>query len=87
MSRIGYILLILRLIPHVLARELKQVCLAMCLQLLPKLGAHAHDNWRYLVSGAKAGSTMNIFETEYGQHEMKTRLKWRTGSLRPEKVC
>jgi hypothetical protein len=40
-----------------------------------------------LSRGTKAGSTTSIFETEYGQHGMKTRLKWRTGPLRPEKVC
>jgi histone-lysine N-methyltransferase SETMAR len=51
MSRIGYVLKSLRWIPHALTSELKQVRLTMCLQLLPKLRAHAHNNWRYLVTG------------------------------------
>jgi hypothetical protein len=46
MSRIGHTLKTLRWIPHALTSEPKQVRFTMCLQLLPKLLAHAHDNWR-----------------------------------------
>jgi hypothetical protein len=51
MSRIGYTLKSLRWILHALTSELKQVRLDLRLQLLPKLRAHAHDNWRHLVTG------------------------------------
>jgi hypothetical protein len=44
MSRINYTLKYLRWIPHALTSELKQVHFDLCLQLLPKLRAHAHDN-------------------------------------------
>jgi hypothetical protein len=51
MSRIGYALKLLWWIPHALTSELKQVCFDLCLQLLPKFRAHAHDNWQHLVTG------------------------------------
>jgi hypothetical protein len=51
MSRIGHTLKTLRWIPQALTRGLKQVRLSMCLQFLPKLRAHAQDNWRHLVTG------------------------------------
>jgi transposase len=51
LSRIGYTLKALRWIPHTLTSDLKQVRLTMCLELLPKLRAHAHNNWRELVTG------------------------------------
>jgi hypothetical protein len=38
-------------LPHALTCELKQIRLSMCVQLLPKLRAHAHDNWRHLITG------------------------------------
>jgi hypothetical protein len=38
-------------IPHALTRELKEVHLTVCFQLLPKLRPYAHDNWRHLVTG------------------------------------
>jgi hypothetical protein len=41
----------LRWIPHALTWELRQVRLTMCLHLFPRLRAHAHDNWRHLVTG------------------------------------
>jgi hypothetical protein len=34
--------------------------------------------------GRKAGFTKPLFEIEYGQHGMKTRLKSKTGSWPPE---
>jgi hypothetical protein len=34
-----------------MTRELKQSRFDLCLQLLPKLRAHAHDNWRCLIAG------------------------------------
>jgi hypothetical protein len=51
MSRICYTLKSLYWIPRTLTSKLKQVCFNLCLQLFPKLGAHAHDNWRHLVKG------------------------------------
>jgi hypothetical protein len=44
MSRIGYILKSLRWIPQALTSELNQVRFDLCLQLLPKLRARAHNN-------------------------------------------
>jgi hypothetical protein len=64
MSRIGYTLKSLWWIPHALASELKQVRFDLCLQLPPKLSAHAHDNWRHLVRGAKSWS---IYESVRGR--------------------
>jgi transposase len=46
LSRIAYTLKSLRWIPHALTSEPKQIRSDLCLQLLPKLRAHAHDNWR-----------------------------------------
>jgi hypothetical protein len=54
MSRIGHTLKTLPWIPRALTYELKQVCSPMCPQLLPKLRAHAHDNWWLLVTGAES---------------------------------
>jgi hypothetical protein len=51
MLRIGHTLKSFRWIPHALTSELKQVCFDLCLQLLPKLRAHAYDNWRHPVAG------------------------------------
>jgi hypothetical protein len=51
MARIGYPLKALRWIPHILKSELKQARLTMCMQLLPKLRAHAHNNLHSLVTG------------------------------------
>jgi hypothetical protein len=50
-SRMNYTLKTLCWIPHALTSELKHVRLTICLQLLPKLPAHAHDNWQHLVTG------------------------------------
>jgi hypothetical protein len=50
MARIGYTLKASRWIPHALTRELKRTRVTMCVQLLPKLRAHADNNWHYLVS-------------------------------------
>jgi hypothetical protein len=36
--------------------------------------------------GTKVGFTTSMFEIEYGQHGVKTRLKSKTWLLRPEKV-
>jgi hypothetical protein len=47
----------------------------------------SHNNWDTLLTGMKAGSTINTLAIEYGQHGMKIRMKLRTGSLRPEKAC
>jgi hypothetical protein len=30
---------------------------------------------------------MNLVETGYGQHGMRTGLKWKTGPVPPEKAC
>jgi hypothetical protein len=49
-SRVGCTLKSLQWIPHALTNDLKQVRFNLCLQLLPKLRAHAHDNWRHLVT-------------------------------------
>jgi hypothetical protein len=86
MSRIGYALESLRWIPHALRSELKQVRFNLCFQLLPKFRGHAHDNWRHLVTGIRVGFITNVFGTGYGSHEMKTRLKCRTGTLPPRKA-
>jgi hypothetical protein len=51
MSRIGYTPTSLRWTPHTLTSELKQVRFDLCLELFPKLRAHARDNWRRLVTG------------------------------------
>jgi transposase len=51
LSRIGYTLKALRWIPHALTSDLKYIRLMICLQLLPKPRAHAHNNWRELVTG------------------------------------
>jgi hypothetical protein len=51
MSRIGYTLMTLRWIPHALTSQLNQIHSPICLQLLSKLRADAHDNWRHLVTG------------------------------------
>jgi hypothetical protein len=51
MSGIGYTVKSLRWIPHALTSELKQIRFNLCLKLLPKLHACAHDNWRHLVTG------------------------------------
>jgi hypothetical protein len=51
MSRIGDTLKSLRWVPHDLTSELKQVRFDFCLQLLPTLRAHAHNNWWHLVTG------------------------------------
>jgi hypothetical protein len=51
MSQIGDTLKGLRWIPQALTSELKHVRFDLCLQLLPKLRAHMHDNWRHLVMG------------------------------------
>jgi hypothetical protein len=51
MSRIGDTLEFLRWIPHALTSEMKHVCFYLCFHLLPKLRAHAPDNWRHLVTG------------------------------------
>jgi hypothetical protein len=75
MSRIGDPLESFRRIPHALTKDLKQVRFDLCLQLLPKLRAHAHDDWRYLVMGVKIGFITNIFGTRYGPYGMRTRLK------------
>jgi hypothetical protein len=51
MSRNGYILNSLGWILHALTSEPKEVRFDLCLQLLLKLRAHAHDNWRHLDTG------------------------------------
>jgi predicted DNA-binding protein YlxM (UPF0122 family) len=51
MSRTGDTLKSLRWISHAFTSQLKQVRFDLCLQLSPKLSAHAHDNWRRLVTG------------------------------------
>jgi putative flippase GtrA len=51
MSRIGFPLKSLRWIPHALTSQLKQVRFNLCSQLLPRLRAQAHNNWRHLVTG------------------------------------
>jgi hypothetical protein len=51
MSRIDHTLKSLRWISHALTSDLEQIYFDLCLQLLPKLRAHAHNNWRYLVTG------------------------------------
>jgi hypothetical protein len=56
MARIGYALKALRWIPHTLISELKHTRVSMCLQLLPKLRAHTHNNWHYLVTGDESWS-------------------------------
>jgi hypothetical protein len=45
-----HILTFLRWISHALTSELKQVRFDLCLQLLPTVRAHMHDNWRHLVT-------------------------------------
>jgi hypothetical protein len=47
---IGYTMKSLRWIPHALTSGLKQTHFDLCLQMLPKLRAHAHDNWRHLIT-------------------------------------
>jgi hypothetical protein len=86
-SRIDDTLKSLRWIPHALTSELKQVRFDLCLQLLSKLRADAHDNWQHLVTGMRVGIITNMFGTEYGPQGMRTRLKWRTGPLPPRKFC
>jgi hypothetical protein len=51
MSRIGHTLKSLQWIPQALTSELKQVRFGLCLQLLLKFRADAHDNWWPLVTG------------------------------------
>jgi hypothetical protein len=51
MSRIARTLKSLRWTRHAPTSELKQVRFDLCLQLFPKLSAHAHDNWRHLGTG------------------------------------
>jgi hypothetical protein len=41
------------------------------LAITSQLGAHAHDNWRHIVMGTKAGFTASMFEIEYGQQGRK----------------
>jgi hypothetical protein len=87
MLRIGYTQKSLRWIAHALTSELKQVRFDLCLQLPPKLRAHAHDNWRHLVTGMRVGFITNMFGTRYGPHGTRTCLRWRTGPLPPRKLC
>jgi transposase len=51
MTRIGSTLKALRWIPHTLTSELKHTRVTMCMQLLPKFRAHAHNNSHSLVTG------------------------------------
>jgi hypothetical protein len=83
-SRIGCTPKTLCWISYARTCELKQIRLTMCLQLLPKLRAHAQDNWRHPITGMKAGFTTSMVEIEYEQHGMKTRLKSKTGPFLPE---
>jgi hypothetical protein len=72
----GYALKTVRRISHALTSELKRVHLVICLQLLPKLGTHAQNNCRNLVTGDE-----RWFHYEYGQHRMKTLWQLRKGPL------
>jgi hypothetical protein len=67
MSRIDHTLKIFRLVPHALARELKEAYLTMCLQLFPELRTHAHDNQRHLVKGDESR-----FDYEHGRDRTQT---------------
>jgi hypothetical protein len=51
MSRIGQVLKSLHWIPHAPTSELKQVQKNLCLQMLPKLRAYAHNGWHKIVTG------------------------------------
>jgi hypothetical protein len=85
MSRIDHTLKIFRWIHHALTCELKHIHVTMSLQSLPKLCAHTIID--VLSSrGTKASFTTSMFEIEYGQQGMKTRLKSNTGPLRTESV-
>jgi hypothetical protein len=85
--QIGDTLKSLRWITHALTSELNQVCFNLCLQLLPKLRAYAHDNWRHFVTWMRGGFITNMFGIGYGPHGMRTGLKWRTRPLPPRKLC
>jgi hypothetical protein len=75
MSRIGYTLVSLRWIPHALTSELKQIRFDLCVQLLPKLRAHAHDNWGHSSRGMRVSFIANMFGTGYGPHGKRARPK------------
>jgi hypothetical protein len=51
MTRMGYTLKALRWIPYTLTSQQKRIRLTICIQLLPKLRAHAHNNWHCHVTG------------------------------------
>jgi hypothetical protein len=51
MARIGYTLKALGWIPHTLMSELKRIHLNICIPFLPKLRAHAHNNWHHFITG------------------------------------
>jgi hypothetical protein len=72
---------------HALTCELKQVWLTMYVHLLPELRAHATITGGISSRGMKARFIMRIFEIEYGQQGMRTRLKSKTEQLRPEKCA
>jgi hypothetical protein len=89
MASIGYTLKALRRIPHTLTTELKRTRMTMCLQLLPKLRAHPHNNSHSLVTGAtaRAGSVLDAFAIGYGRRGTTMHPKWRTEPLRRGKAC
>jgi hypothetical protein len=60
MSRIGYTLKPLWWIPQALTSKLKQVHFNLYSRLLPMLRAHAHNNWRHLVTSYESWFLLRI---------------------------
>jgi hypothetical protein len=86
MSWIGHTLNNVCWIPQVLTCELKHICSTMYLQLLLKLCVQTHEFGGILSQGTKANFVRSMFEIEYGQRGMETRMKWKTGILPSEKI-